>query len=64
MEHVRYVEVCYYRNGKHVGSDLDQSLIKDDEGNYFVVVNENQLHPVRGVQLQPALKAGWVKIFY
>jgi len=63
MEHVRYVEVHYYRNGKHVSSDVNQSLVKDHEGNYFVLLNEGHRHPVNGVQLQPALKAGWVKIY-
>lgn len=64
MEHVRYVEVHYYQNGKLIGSDVGQPLVQDDKGNYFVIVNENHLHPINGAQLQPALKNGWVKIYY
>ena len=59
---LRTVTVKYRRNGLTVGSDIGIPLIKDYDGNMFVVVNGDHLHPVKGVQSQRAIKDGIVHI--
>lgn len=62
MKQVRLVEVQWCANGKVLGSDIGQRLFRDEDGCYFVQVNQDRLHPVRGVQTEQAVKAGVVKI--
>lgn len=59
---LRTVTVEYHRNGNKEGSDIGIPLIKDHDGNMYVVVNGDHLHPVKGVQSQRAVKDGIVRI--
>lgn len=61
MDEIKRIEVRWYRNGKLLGRDVGQKLYQDSDGNLFVCVNGDRMHPVHGHHKQTALKGGWVR---
>lgn len=62
MEKIKHIEVRYYRNSKLLGTDIGMPLFRNEDGELFVRVNEDVMHPVKGHHRETALKGGWVRI--